>query len=64
MADSSQHSVNIDGTECEVRVVKTGKVTWMTYGNYKEHHISETGRSPSAALRNWKYAAGLQADWP
>ncbi|HBX3158906.1 TPA: hypothetical protein MH654_10255 [Klebsiella pneumoniae] len=54
---TAQHEVNIDGKECVVTIVQTGKSTWRAWGDSWGHHIVEMGSSEQSALSHWKAKA-------
>ncbi len=67
-----QTSASVWGKSYEIWVVKTGKVTWMAYGDVTftdsggkqvTKHVSETGRSESAAINGWADCARVTMDY-
>jgi len=55
--------IHIFGEPCEVRVIKTGKVTFTPIGEYKRQYVNaRSGRTPQAAFSSWKQTAEMMAD--
>ena len=62
MATTRQTTEVIDGEQCTVHVAKTGVTTWKAYGDFRNQHINQTGRSDSQALTAWCRAANYKAN--
>ncbi len=65
-------TASVWGRTYDIRVVQTGKVTWMAYGDvtFKDmegkevtEHVSEKGRSEGAAIRHWERMAAMVMDY-
>jgi hypothetical protein len=61
MGAAKRHDVVIDGKDCVVHTVLEGK-TWTAYGSFGSRHITEKGRTESAALDQWIRHANYTAN--
>lgn len=54
---NNEREVTVDGESLLVRVVKTGKVTYRAYAEFRGRHIDQTGSSESSAIEKWRRKA-------
>lgn len=54
-----QREANIDGEDCIVSIVRSGKATWKAWGGCSGHRVDATGTSESSAYAHWKANAKL-----
>jgi hypothetical protein len=61
-AATRSHEIVIDNETCVIHTLKTGKVTWKAYGEFRGKHINEGGRSESGAIMGWRKIANYIAN--
>ncbi|WP_285110949.1 hypothetical protein [Leclercia adecarboxylata] len=52
-----QREASIDGKDCVVTIVQTGKSTWKVWGDSWGRRVDATGSSEANAYSNWKAKA-------
>lgn len=62
MSGAKQISVTVDGLSIDVWVVKTGKVTYRAYADFRGRRIEATGTSDSSAVAAWQGKANYAAN--
>lgn len=62
MSGVKQISVTVDALSIDVWVVKTGKVTYRAYADFRGRRIEATGTSDSSAVAAWQGKANYAAN--
>lgn len=62
MSGAKQFSVTIDGLSVDVWVVKTGKVTYRAYADFRGRRIEATGTNEGGAVGAWQSKANYAAN--
>ena len=57
-----QLPVTVDGVSINVWVVKTGKVTYRAYADFRGRRLEGTGTSESGAVGAWQSKANYAAN--
>jgi hypothetical protein len=57
----SRHIILVWGEQCEVRVSPLSKTVFRAVGNYRSQRVQSEARTPSTALKRWKWA--VQFRW-
>lgn len=59
MSGAKQISVTVDALSVDVWIVKTGKLTYRAYADFRGRHIEATGTSESGTVAAWQGKARL-----
>ena len=62
MSGAKQVPVTVDGVSVDVWVVKTGKVAYCAYADFRGRRIEGTGTSESSAVGAWRSNANYAAN--